>query len=217
MRVRPTTLGGIVAAIVLAGCGGSGHTTAATTATSSSTAALPPGAPPALRGVAGRVLTAGELAGFAPQGRRALGINAASWTHEEQLPPAQGASETARLQRLGFIAGVRERLTPAGGGPAEGLSVVEQLRAADAARAELAAEVSQVHAHGRVTAFAVPGIPGARGFASSGAQSSGVNVAFVDGSYYYLVGAGWPAGYPHPPTQAALIAAAESLYRRVHT
>ncbi len=66
-------------------------------------------------------------------------------------------------------------------------------------------------------AFTVAAIPGASGFGGAHNGSTGYNVAFADGAYYYLVGAGWPTGTPSPPTRAALITAAEDLYRRVHS
>jgi hypothetical protein len=212
MGRRRVTLSGIVAALVLSSCGGGSHKAATTAA---SNAALPPGAPPALRGTRGQVLAAGELAGFTRQGRIALGISAASWAHEEELPPAQSAKEAARLGRLGFVAGVRERLAPANGGPAEGLSIVEQFRSPRAADAELAAQLTIGKAQG-ASAFAVPSIPGATGFGGSIGSATGFNVAFADGSYYYLVGAGFPRETPNPPTRADVIAAAQHLYSRVH-
>jgi hypothetical protein len=207
--------GALGAAIVFAGCGGSSKkATTSSTARAASSAQLPPGAPPALRGVQGRVLAAGELSGFTPQGRRLIGINAASWVVEEELPTNQRAKEAARLRGLGFVAALRERLTPTNGSPAEGLSIVEQFRSPRAARTELAFHVTHGSGPG-VTAFAVPAIPGGRGFAVSRSESSGLNVAFTKGPYYYLVGAGWRTGTPSPPTRPIVIAAAQRLYGRV--
>jgi hypothetical protein len=68
----------------------------------------------------------------------------------------------------------------------------------------------------RAATFAVPVIPGASGFGGASGGTAGYNVAFADGVYYYLVGAGWPTGTPSPPTRAALVTAAQDLYRRVH-
>jgi hypothetical protein len=160
------------------------------------------------------VLAAGELAGLEPAGRRALGINAVSWVSEEGGPASARAAETARLDQLGFVAGVTEHLHPANGTAQEGLSIVEQFRTAAGARAELGFRVGHVGGAGN-TAFAVVGIPGAHGFGGSGPEVSGINVAFAKGRYYYLVGAGWPSGTSSPPTRAALIAAALHLYHRV--
>lgn len=160
------------------------------------------------------MLNAGDLTGFAPQGRRILGMNASMWVAGEHLPPAQQRSETARLQHLGFGTAVSERLVPSGG-PAEAISVVVLFHSAQAARSNLAAEVRRGTARG-ASAFAVPGIPGAGGFGGASAGSIGYNVAFAIGNYYYLVGAGYPMGAPHPPTREELIVAAQRLYARVH-
>jgi len=206
---------------VLGACGSSTSTTASTAGSSTaaatstpSTAAIPPNAPPALRAVAGRMLNAGDLTGFAPQGRRTIGMNASMWIAEEHLPPAEQTSETARLQHLGFATAVSERLAP-GSGPAEAISVVVLFHSAQAARSNVAAEVRRGTAAG-ASAFAVPGIPGAGGFGGASAGSTGYNVAFAIGNYYYLVGAGYPTGAPNPPTREGLIAAAQRLYARVH-
>jgi hypothetical protein len=59
----------------------------------------------------------------------------------------------------------------------------------------------------------VPAIGGARGFGGSAGGTTGYNVAFASGPYYYLVGAGYPPG---APGGAAVILAAQHLYRRVH-
>ncbi len=174
-------------------------------------AQLPAGAPPALRGVFGRVLVAGELPGFAPQGQRILGINAGSWVVEDQYPASQRAREAARLRSLGFVAAIRERLAPTNGTPAEAISIVQQFRNASAARSELATESRLI---GNETAFAVTAIPGARGFGGSSPESSGQNVAFAKGSYFYLIGTGAPSGVSMP-SRATLIAAALHLYDRV--
>ena len=218
-------LAGIVAVLLLAGCGGSSHKTASATtgaaagpsaapAGPSGTSALPPGAPPALRGVFGHVLRASELPGFSPAGRQ-LGINASSWVAGLGLPPSERASEAARLQRLGFVAAVGEHLASSSGSAAEALSIVEQFPTQQAAARELAAQVKMGEAQG-AKAFAVPGIPGASGFGGAHGPFTGVNVVFQAGPYYYLVGAGWPSGTPNPPTRAAVIAAAERQYRRLN-
>jgi hypothetical protein len=219
MPIRFWLVGGVLAALVFAGCGSSHRAATSSTATASSTAQVPPGAPPALAGVSGRVLVAGELSGFTRQGQRQLGINADSWVVAEELPTSQRAQEAARLRSLGFVAGVREKLLEAAndGSPAEALSIVEQFRSPRAARTELAAQVQQVKASGHpVTIFTVQGIPGARGFGGSSLENSGLNIAFTKGPYYYLVGAGWLTTSPSPPSRAAITAAAQHLYGRVH-
>ena len=202
-----------LALIALAGCGGSSHpsTSASASASGSEHEQQPPAA---LGSVRGRVLRAGELAGFAPQGQRIVGTSAASWVGGLELPAAEKAKETARLQRAGFRAGVRERLAPTKSGPAEAISIVEQFGSAQQAKAELATQLEGLQVRGAST-FTVPGIPGAHGVAISTTQQSGVNVEFAKGGYYYVVGAGWPAKSSSAPTRAQVQAAAQQLYSRI--
>ena len=217
MKLGPVAVGSVVVAIVLSGCGGSSTSSSRTTAkartTSSGTGSAavtpPPGTPAALRGAHGGVLLAGDLPGFVPQGYRAPSTSAQSEVAE--FPPERRASEAARLKALGFIASISERLAPANGigATGEAISLVEQFRSAHGANGEVAAQLKQALARGE-TAFAVPGIPGARGFGSSTATPPDANVAFPVGAYYYLVGFGSSA-----PTRSQLIAAAQRLYRRV--
>ncbi len=194
---------GVLAAIALAGCGGSAASTTAATSATAGAAALP-------AGVRGRVLAAGELSGMQPQAP-AVGADAPSWVVAEAVAPSHRASEVARLQRLGFLAAVREPLVAENGGQAAGVSIVEQFRSAAAAGAELAVESRQNAASGgRLTPFLVPGIPGARGFELSGQGGSGANVAFTKGPYLYVVGEAAEAS-----SRASVLAAAQHLYNRV--
>lgn len=197
----------LVAGLAAAGCGSSSSSHSQTSRVGSSTAPTSARAPAALAGVRGRVLSANELKGFSPQGRRQLGINAMSWVVVNQYPRAQRASTAARLQHLGFVAGVRENLVGPGG--LAGLSTVEQFRTPAGARANFAVE-----SHGLgPTPFAVPGVPGARGFGDTGV---GANVIFADGSYVYVIGAQEPPSAARDVSiQSSLAAAALSLYRRV--
>jgi hypothetical protein len=128
-----------------------------------------------------------------------------------EFPPERRASEAARLKALGFIASIGEQLAPAQGSGATGeaISLVEQFRSAHGASGEVAAQIKQALARGE-TAFAVSGIPGARGFGSGTASPPDANVAFPVGAYYYLVGFGSSA-----PTRSQLITAAQRLSRRV--
>jgi hypothetical protein len=149
------------------------------------------------------------MKGFAPVGARKLGTGAANWVLVSQVPSAQKQSVTSRLQRLGFVAGLREDLT--GPNNVSGLSFVEQFGSAAAARSELADVVNE---SAPAPPFAASGIPGARGFGS--ASSGGFNVAFAKGGYFYLVGAAsGPPGATGAPTPATVIAAAQRLYHRV--
>jgi hypothetical protein len=201
-----------VVAIALSGCGGSSGTssTATTASTGGGSAAttLPPGTPAALRGAHGSMLLAGELPGFVTHGHPTLGTSPQSWVAE--APPAQRASEAAILKALGFVAGISEQLAGAGANEG-GVSLVEQFRSAQGAHGEIAAQLKQALRRGE-SAFAVAGIPGARGFGYSG-SSTDANVAFAVGPYYYLVGFG--ASGAGRLTHAQLIAAAQRLYSRV--
>lgn len=205
-------LSGAVGAVALAGCGGSSHTSSTKAVTSAPTTATTtaPTTPPA--GIAGRLLTAGE-AGFIAPTTTTVDHTAQGWVTDTGTPSGGGRpQEVARLRRLGFIAGATENITSSDG--AGGLSFVEQFSTPGAARAELANEIRSSKAgFSSYKQFPVPGIPGAIGFGGSGNGSSGINVAFTDGDYYYLVGQGVTALGPEP--EHALIAAAQSLYHRV--
>lgn len=209
-----------------AGCGGSGQKSAATApstpaatspAPSPGNAALPPSTVVAL---SAHVLTASDLRGFSQRGPLSESTNAAGWVKESEpeSPAAARTRHMASLQRLGFTAGVRERLEPTGGGPAEGISMAERFASPSGAGAELSDQIAQLKAQGGFSSFAVPAIPGARGLATTpGGPFTGFNVAFAKGAYYYLVGVGFPAGTSPAPTRQGLIAAARRLYERVHS
>ena len=217
-------------AIVLAGCSGSSHKAASTSSATSGAPAsgepppgeapppgttIPANAPPALRAIAGRVLIAGDLPGLARHGPRTLGINANSWVAEEGLPQYERAKEVRRLEALGFVRAVRERLVPAAENGPEAISLVAQFRSVHAALEDVAAEAKVGEAHG-APPFAAPTIPGARGFGGASGVTTGYNVAFAVGPYYYLVGVGYATGTPRAPTRENLITAAQRLYSRVH-
>jgi hypothetical protein len=120
------------------------------------------------------------------------------------------AAEKATLTHNGFRAGAREDLTK-GGIPA--LSLVEQFQSPQAARAAMAFydALNKSLAGGAFKSFSVPGIPGAQGLTD--VTNQGVNVAFTDGQYYYLVGQGGGGA----AAIAAMNAAALHLYSRVHS
>lgn len=205
----------VVAATSLTGCGGSKSSATSTTSRGASGQAA--GASSAAAGIRGRVLTEGELAGFTPAPRSAVEFTPEAWLTAAQTPPTQMASETARLKRLGFVAGVREDLI-GGYGQLDGLSVVEKFRTPTAARSEVAVQEAYskqgLGPTDRYFTFAAPGIPTGHGFGVSSTGSAGMNVVFADGDYYYLVGEG--GGALSDLKHSALVAAAQSLYRRVH-
>jgi hypothetical protein len=216
MKLRPVAVGAVLVTIALSGCGGSSSTSSSNTTAAaangagSAAASLPPGTPAALRGPHGVMLVAGELPGFVPAGYRPPATSPQSWVAE--YPPAQRAPEAARLKAVGFVAGIDEHLAPTKGGNGEAISNVEQFRSAKGATAEVATQVNQ--ALGRhETPFAVAGIPGARGWGFSQSSMPDANIEFAVGPYYYLIGFGTSGAIA--PTRAQLIAAAQSLYRRV--
>jgi hypothetical protein len=169
--------------------------------------------------ITGRVLRANELLGFVPKERPATVASVAAWN---KVAPTGGIDVEARLHRAGFVAAVREDLDWTSGSNRGALSAVVRLRSAKAARAEIAQQVRDFAdgpGHGGIltyTPFAVPGIPGAHGFTKTATDGAGHNIIFADGPFTYHLGVGWGTQVKNPPTRAQLIAAAATLYRRVH-
>jgi len=161
-----------------------------------------------------RVLRSGDLPRMVRTSPPTVTAGAAAWAAGEGLAPGAIANEADRLRALGFAEGVDENLKTRRNGDRFGLSLVERFSSAAAAKAEL----EHVAAPGAGwTYFSVAGIPGARGFEASGSRYGGRNVAFTDGSFYYLVGAGWSqAKAADEVARAGVIAAARRLYGRVH-
>jgi hypothetical protein len=112
------------------------------------------------------------------------------------------------LTRNGFRAGAREDLR---NGLTPGLSVVEQFKSPQAARAAMAFYDAQNKsgAAGGFKSFSVPGIPGAKGLTD--VTNHGVTVAFTGGYYYYMVSQAGGGG----AAIATMNAAALHLYHRV--
>jgi hypothetical protein len=174
---------------------------------------LPPNAP-AVRALAGRVLKAGDITGFASQGETAA-TNAKAWIALESLPASEQASEVRGLERLGFVSATSAHFAPSAGNPSEALSIVIRFRSPGSSLANVEREVKINDARG-AKPFAVPGIPGAKGFGGVFGSVTGYNVTFAVGPYYYLVGVGHPTDTPGAPTKEQLIAAARRLYGRAH-
>jgi opacity protein-like surface antigen len=155
-----------------------------------------------------RVLGPSEFAGFRPYGQHPVIRRANKWSG--------GNLPLADLQEHGFVAGVREQVH-AKALKADGISVAAQFRTARGARAEVGSEL----AYFRMIAsgykpFRVSGIPGARGYTSTGGGFKGYNVAFSDGPFQYLVGTGFNPTAAKVPSKAQLVEAATKLYHRVH-
>ena len=208
---------GCMAAVALAGCGGGGKSSSGSTSSHTATAEsgaqapLPEGTPAALRRVHGPLLVANELGGLVPRGSPTLATSPQSFTAED--PPSLRSAEAARLKALGFVAAVSQQLAASPGEMGEGVSLAAEYRSAGGASGEVASQLQQAIGRGE-SAFTVAGIPGARGFGFDGSQGPNANVAFAVGPDYYLVG--FQAHANGGPTRAQLIAAAQSLYHRVH-
>jgi hypothetical protein len=205
MGLRRVLLVGVVASLMLAGCGGSSHGTSTTATGAPATTAA--GSPTS--GIASRVLASNELPGF--KGSQPTVYNTASgWLAAQTGATQVAASQTKPLTRLGFVAAATENLTGPSG--RDGLSLVEQFKTPDGARSELANELKRFKSTAPgYQPFPVAGIPGAHGYA---AQGPGLNIAFASGDYYYLVGAFVSA--VSASSEATLVAAAKRLYRGVH-
>lgn len=208
MGPKGVILGGAAAMLLLTACGGSGQKTTTTTSSVVTTAPATSSAPEP--GITRRLLQSTEVpAGFTAQGSPSVTPTIAQFLQQIQTPSYQLRSETARLKRLGFVTAASQNLNSAQG---PGISVVEQFRSPAGARAEFAQNLATFTRGGAQLKFPVPGIPHSGGFGGSG-PNGGVNVAFADGDYYYLVGEEPNAR----ANRAAVIASAQKLYHRVHT
>ena len=198
--------------VALAGCGSSSSHSTTTTPTTSAAQTTT-----AASSALGRhVLRSGELAGMSSPGVASPENNLTAWVAgEDQAAPDQTA-EVARLRKLGWKDALAENLIAPGNPNRYGVSLVEHFSSAHGAQRELAHQTGSSSSGGPWTYFAVSGIPGARGFEQVSSSQSGRNVAFADGSYYYLVGAGWMAPARNAVSRAQLVAAAVTLFHRVH-
>jgi hypothetical protein len=166
--------------------------------------------------LAARVIAHGEFAGFGPFGPSHVQTftTPASFlaAYQQAATPSQASQWVALLKREGFVAVAVEQL---GSRTANrgGLSWAMELGSPAAAKSELAKETRSDKAHGPASRFVVAGIPGASAFRLGTSSGGGDNVLFSDGRFLYFVGDGWSAGAK--PARAALIAAAQTLYKRV--
>jgi hypothetical protein len=163
-----------------------------------------------------RVIAHGELAGFGPFGpahvrtfRTPASFLAA---YQQAATPSQVSEWVASLKREGFVAVAAEELGSLTANRG-GLSWAMELGSSADAQSELANEVRSDESHGPVSRFVVGGIPTASAFRLGTSSSGGDNILFSDGRFLYFVGVGWSSGAK--PARAALIAAAQTLYKRV--
>jgi hypothetical protein len=163
-----------------------------------------------------RVIAHGELAGFGPFGPAHLKTftTPASFlaAYQKAATPSQVSEWVALLKREGFVAVAAEQLGSLTANRG-GLSWAMELRSSADAHSELAKEVRSDESHGPVSRFVVGGIPTASAFRLGTSSSGGDNILFSDGRFLYFVGVGWSTGAK--PARAALIAAAQTLYKRV--
>lgn len=157
------------------------------------------------------LLRAGDLAGFVPDAPT-LVTNADVWA--KPCVPGQAAW----LRAAGFMAGSSEHLNASNLPGRDAISFVTQFHSAASARADMLRAV-RTHAMCStavsLSAFDVPGIPGAHGIAAERSDGAGYDVLFSDGAFSYDVGAFTPD--PNAPPSASDVArAASKLYLRVH-
>jgi len=162
-----------------------------------------------------RVTTRDELPGFTPAQVRTFTTPAAFLAaYQTEETPAQRSAWIALLKREALVAVATEDLQGTSNGTWGGLSWAMELGSAADARSELLQEVRSDESHGPAARFDVTGIPDASAFHEGTGAGGGDNILFSDGRFLYFVGEGWNTS-PRP-ARAALIAAARSLYRRVH-
>jgi hypothetical protein len=216
MGRKSIVIGLVISAAAVAGCGSSSHASSS----ASSSHAAPPSGPPASRtGLEAKVLMPGELHGF-NVAEPTTATNPQAWAAVDQFPAGQRSATVGRLRRLGFTGAAREDLTwaaPNAAGsttpPAAGLSVVEQFRTPAAARGELTAELPTL---GPGSAIKVRGVPGARGYSSTGGGQDFADVLFASGPDLYLVGAEWQTSLKRKMSLQELVAAVQHEYQRTH-
>ncbi len=158
-----------------------------------------------------RVLPASALHGFITTQRPTTVHSAQTWAAgvERSMTPAR---EAARLERLGFVAGVREQLHGRFPLAAEAVSVVERYRTAAGAHAELAYQRAMAEsgwADEHVTPLHDLAIPSALGWITRSPQIAAVNIMFSVGRDFYIVGSGAALGTPGAPTAGQMIGAAQ--------
>lgn len=216
MQRSSIVIGLAITVAALAGCGSNSHTSSST---SNSRPPAPTGSPATRTGLQAKVLMPGELHGFSVT-EPATAANPRAWVAVNQFPAGQRSATVSRLQRLGFTGGVREDLAwaaPSAPGstppPPAGLSIVEQFRTPASARSELTAELPTI---GPGTPIQVGGVPGARGYSSTGGGQDFANVLFTSGPDLYLVGAEWPTSLKGKMSVQELVAAVQHEYQRTH-
>jgi hypothetical protein len=165
-----------------------------------------------------RLLNPADLPGFVVDGPVEIARSPEAWYR----PKLSGRyKDTAALRASGFVAAAREHLVLAhrsGGRTAEAASAVMEFKTARGARTTLGQTIGQLRSGSyALKRFAVPGIPGALGAATSAVDQNGFSIAFADGRFMYGVGVVYPPHAKKHPARATVIAGARALYRRVRS
>lgn len=170
-----------------------------------------------------RVIKQGDFAAIDPlPGTSVAGFRSprawATWseTFGQGITPAQLAEGVTALQREGFVAAVTEILISADNSSG-GYSFTVELGSPTGAQAEVARLVGDWKANTTpepVSPFSVTAIPTATGYRFGTSSNGSDHILFTDGRYAYHVGFHWGAGTK--PARAALVTAAQKLYKRVH-
>jgi hypothetical protein len=180
------------------------------------------GAQPKPLSLSGRVVKQGDFAGVSPAaGSPASFSSARAWatwspTFGYSNPTAaQLAQGLSALQRDGFVAAVSETLVTADN--RGGYSFTVELGSPAGAQAEVTRLVGDWKANNGpnpASRFSVAGIPAVTAYRFGTNLNGSDHILFTDGRFAYHVGFHWAAGTK--PARAALIAAAQKLYQRVH-
>lgn len=210
MQARGALLCGALTVALAAGCGSGGHKSTTQSSTTSNAAAS---------GLTSHLLVSNELAGFTGS-TPTVATSTATWVSDTGPPPNGTAAEVKRLTRLGFVRGASESMTGGSTGTTGGLSAVEQFRSPKDAQAEVDYEADSFksfpgNAGSQFKTWAIPGIPGARGYGAIGSGGGGINIGFAKGTYAYIVGQHLPSSSSYSARVQKLIAAAQHLYGRV--
>jgi hypothetical protein len=158
-----------------------------------------------------RVLPSSALRGFITTQRPTAVRSAQTWAARVERS-ATPAREAARLERLGFAAGVREELHGRFPLAAEAVSVVERYRTPVGARGELAEQRAMAEtgwADEHVTLLRGIAIPGAVGWIARSSHTAAVNIMFTAGRDFYIVGLAAAPGIRDAPTAREIISAVQ--------
>jgi hypothetical protein len=167
-----------------------------------------------------RLIRAARFPGFHRIATPKVAHDPRTWEAEAGLVGSDLRRATERLNRFGFVAGVRETLAPHYRRQVEIVSTAEEFRSSEGARAELAAVRAQTRARGSSPGvaehdFAVPAVPGASGVATTTRFATRQSVAFAAGRFFYAVTVAAPSGGGKPPSRQQLVASSTAWYRRV--